>query len=81
MWDIGGEVNKVTLSFLRQLLGVNKKTSNLAIMGETGKYPLAVNVFTHILKYWFRLKFSENKLLNAAKSANLSLDSLGLQNW
>ena len=34
MWDIGGEVNKVTLSFLRQMLGVHKKTPNLAILGE-----------------------------------------------
>ena len=28
MWNIGDEMNKVVLGFLRQLLGVNKKTCN-----------------------------------------------------
>ena len=81
MWDIGGEVNKVTLSFLRQLLGVHKKTPNLAILAETGKYPLSINIFTHIIKYWFRLTFSEKKLLKASKETILALDHLGHQNW
>ena len=31
MWEVGADVNMVTLSFLRQLLGVHKKTPNLAI--------------------------------------------------
>ena len=44
MWDVGGEVNKVTLSFLRQLLGVHKKTPNLVILAETGEYPLSINI-------------------------------------
>ena len=81
MWEIGGEVNKVTLSFLRQMLGVHKKTPNLAILGETGKFPISINIFIHIIKYWFRLSFSENKLLEASKEANLTQDHLGRQNW
>ena len=81
MWDVGEEVNKVTISFLRQLLGVHKKTSNLAVLGETGKYPLSVKIFIHILKYWFRLKNSENSLLRASKEANMMQDHEGSQNW
>ena len=81
MWDVGGEVNKVTLSFLRQTLGVHKKTPNLAILGEMGKYPISVKIFTHIVKYWFRLALSENALLKASKQSNIGLDKLGYQNW
>ena len=75
MWDVGSEVNKVILSFLRQTLGVHKKTSNLAIFGETGKYPISVKIFVHILKYWYRLKYSENPLLKASKDANIAQDN------
>jgi hypothetical protein len=81
MWDVGSEVNKVILSFLRQTLGVHKKTSNLAIFGETGKYPISVKIFVHILKYWYRLKYSENHLLKASKDANIAQDQRGMQNW
>ena len=44
-------------------------------------YELVLNVFIHIIKYWFRLTFSENKLLKACKEANLTQDGLGQQNW
>ena len=81
MWDVGGDVNKVTLSFLRQTLGVHKKTPNMAILGEMGKYPLSVKIFTQIIKYWFRLTLSENDLLKACKQSNITLDQLGHQNW
>ena len=81
MWDVGSEVNKVCLSFLRQLLGVHKKASNLAVLGETGKYPLSIKIFTHILKYWFRIKYSGNKLLKACKDVNVTHDQMGHQNW
>ena len=81
IWEIGGEINKVVLSFIRQLLGVHKKTTNLAILGETGVYPIAVKMFIHIIKYWFRMKNSDNQLLKACKEANLMHDHSGLQNW
>ena len=38
IWEQGRELNKVILRFLRQLLGVHKKTTILAIQAETGKY-------------------------------------------
>ena len=81
IWETGAEVNKVVLSFLRQLLGVHKKTSNLAILGETGKYPLSLKIYVHIFKYWSRLSTSENELLKACKETNMVLDQLGHQNW
>ena len=81
MWEVGAEVNMVTLNFLRQLLGVHKKTPNLAIMGETGKYPLSLKVYIQIFKYWSRLSTSENELLKASMEANMMLDQQGHQNW
>ena len=51
MWEHGSEINKVCMSFLRQLLGVHKKTSNLALMSETGKFPPIMKVYIQIYKY------------------------------
>ena len=81
LWETGGEVNKVVLSFLRQLLGLHKKSPTLTILAETGKYPLSLKIFTHIIKYWIRLHTTENSLLIAAKNANLAQERKGNQNW
>ena len=56
MWDTGKELNKVIIGFLRQLLGVNKKTTNIGVLAETGKYPIAIKIFDQIIRYWPRLK-------------------------
>ena len=50
IWDHGNEINMVVMNFLRQLLGVHKKTSNIGIMSETGKYPIMTKVYTLIYK-------------------------------
>ena len=81
VWEVGSEINRVLLGFLRQTLGVIKKTPNFAILGETGKYPVAVNIFIQIIKYWFRLCTSQNPLLAAARRVNTDLNAGGGQNW
>ena len=47
MWDTGAELNKVVISFLRQILGVHKKTINIGTLAETGKYPIIIKVYVH----------------------------------
>ena len=81
VWEVGSEINRVLLGFLRQTLGVIKKTPNFAILGETGKYPIAVNIFIQIIKFWFRLCTSQNPLLVAARKVNTDLNVVGRQNW
>ena len=81
MWDIGIEPNKVILSFLRQILGVHKKTSNIAILSETGKYPISIKIFNAIIKYWLRLHASNNTLLSEALTLNVKQSQKNRQNW
>ena len=81
MWDIGKEINKVVLNFLRQVLGVHKKTTNIAILTETGKHPIAIKVFVLIMKFWVRLHTTEHKLLIAAHKLNLEQDMTSRQSW
>ena len=64
-----------------QLLGVHKKTTNLAIMSETGKYPIAIKMFKRIINYWIRTVSSDNALLVAAVKTNRKLFREKKQSW
>ncbi len=56
--------------------------SNIAIHGETGKYPLCIKIFTHIIKYWVRLRGGEvSELLRAAADLDRGDREAGRQSW
>ena len=47
---------RIHLSFLKWTLNVNKTTSNAAIWGDTGRYPLAIELSSQVYNYWERLE-------------------------
>ena len=69
------------MSFLRQTLGVNKKTTNIALMSETGKYPTIMKVYNQIYKYWLRIKTSDNELLKESLKVNQLNHQEGKNTW
>ena len=81
IWNHGNEVNRVTTSFLRQILGVHKKTSNIALMSETGKLPTIMKVYNQIYKYWIRINDTEKELLKEALKINISDYNKGKNTW
>ena len=81
IWDHGKEINVVVMNFLRQLLGVHRKTSNIGIMSETGKHPIMIKVYTLIYKYWLRINNTENKLLKEALKINIDDYKKGKNTW
>ena len=74
------QLNMVVISFLRQILGVHKKTMNAAIMAETGKLPISLKIFTSIFKYWIRTFTCESDLVRQAILCNRTWDKRG-QSW
>ena len=48
-------IEKVHLSFLKWTLSVSKFTSNAAIWGDTGRYPLAVELSSQVYTYFNRV--------------------------
>ena len=44
------------LTFLKWTLGVNRKTSNDAVWGDCGKYPLALELTKQVFCYYERLQ-------------------------
>ena len=81
MWEHGREISKVVYSFLRQILGVHKKTSNVAVLAETGKYPIIINIYSMIMKYRLRLHTTDNILLKSALITNRNNQIANKKNW
>ena len=62
-------LEKCHLKFLRYSLGVNKKAPKLAVYGDTGRFPLALESIISAVKYLqrlFNLSSDENQLLQNA---------------
>ena len=58
------DIEKAHMRFLKQILGVRKQASNIAVYGELGRFPLVVLRKIRILKYWFKILNSPNSLLH-----------------
>lgn len=48
------EIERFHVSVLKQLLGVHKKTSNIALLLETGRHPMVVTAQLQAIKYFLR---------------------------
>lgn len=49
-------VESLHLKFLKWTIGVGAKTSNTAVWGDTGKMPLAIELYSQLLNYINRLQ-------------------------
>ena len=67
MWNMKLEINRVVHNFIKQILGVGKKTSTNGILAECGKYPLSMKIYILIIRYWLRLCTSKNKYMQKTK--------------
>ena len=48
-------VERIHLFALKRFLNVSSRTPNVIVYGETGRYPLFVNIFVKSVKYWLRI--------------------------
>ena len=57
--------------FLKCVLGVHRKTTNVAVMGELGRYPIIINVICDTVKYFEKLISGDvSNLLKGALKEN-----------
>ena len=66
-------LEKLNISMGKYVLGVNKRTTNLAIYGELGRYPLYIDIIISMIKYWVWLckNTHHDPLLREAYEENL----------
>jgi hypothetical protein len=67
---------------LASSLGVGSKASNLAVVGELGRYPLYIDIVINMIKYWIRLHEDKtNCMLKAALDENNKMHNNGQHCW
>ena len=72
---------KVQSKFLKFVLNVNKYASNLAVRGETGRFPMSIKAISLGIKYWHNMSInkSPNILLMHAFMSDISIKADWLQ--
>ena len=74
---------KANLHVCRNILGLSKKSSCLAVLGELGQFPTEISCFTHMIKYWHRLKtkMSDYSLVSSFLKLSEADENSGHINW
>jgi hypothetical protein len=79
----GSLCEKIHLKFCKFILGVHKRTTNIAVLSVLGRFPLYFNIIKCMLLYWYRLEnlgkefpllkeaYNETKLLYLSKKTNM----------
>ena len=76
------DTEQTCLYFYKRLLMVNKNTSNLATLGELGRYPIQIIIIIRIIKFWYRInELGENSLLKETLNEQLRAQNTDKNQW
>jgi len=76
------EIERIHLKFCKQLLHVKSATSNMAVYGELGRYPLYINRYARMIKFWCKILQSENIVITTLyKELCKQIDTANGRNW
>ena len=84
VWGYGtfNDIEKVHLNFCKRILNVKGSTSTLGVYGELGRYPLSINRYGRIIKYWCKLLRSNNSIIKAVYNLMFNeCTSTNKRNW
>ena len=75
-------IERVHLFALKRFLNTSLRTPNLMVYGETGRYPLFVNIYVKCIKFWLRiLKLPPCRLPFKAYKMLLHLHERNKRTW
>ena len=75
-------IEKVNLYALKRFLGVDMKTPNDLVYGETDRFPITLNSAVRCIRYWLKLTcMGEDRLPHKAYMMIYNLDARGKRNW
>ena len=75
-------IERVHLFAIKRYLNVSIRTPNALVYGETGRYPLFINVYIRQIKYWLTLtRMSEDRIPRKCYRMLYSLHCRDKNNW
>jgi hypothetical protein len=70
------KIENLNLNLCKSILVMGSKASNLAVVGELGRYPLYIDIVISMIKYWIRLHEDKtNCILKLALDENNKMPS------
>ncbi len=73
---------KLHMKWAKYILGVNSKSTNIAVTAELGRYLLIIEIVLNAVKYWFRVKnVKQDTLLYDCYQANIEIARSGNKCW
>ena len=74
---------KANLQICRNILGLSRKSSCLAVLGELGQFPVEIFCFIQMIKYWHRLKtkMNDESLISSFLKISEKDETNGHTNW
>jgi len=79
--DKSKEIGRIHLNFCKRLLNVKISTCNATVYGKLGRYPLYVNRYVRIVKYWLKIINSNNIIIRTVYIQALNDCNKGCKNW
>ena len=73
--------DKINLTFCKFILGVNIKSSNIAVLSELGRFPIYFNIVLSMISYLHRLHHYSSNLLEEAFQCNTNVHENNIQTW
>ena len=75
-------IERIHTKFCKRVLGVSYSTSNVAVLGDCGRYPLFISYFTKCINFWLKLlNIDNNRLTKKCYLLSKNLDANGRQTW
>jgi hypothetical protein len=71
----------IHLKFCKFILGVHKRTTNIAVLSELGRFPLYFNIIKCMLLYWYRLENLGKEFPLSKPQISLPYSKIGLIVW
>ena len=85
VWGVDADttpIERIHLFALKRFLNTSLRTPNVMVYGETGRYPLFVNIYVKCIQFWLRiLKMSPNRLPFKAYRMLLHLHEQNKKTW
>ena len=85
IWDDPKEQNhieKIQLDYLKYILGVKSSALTIAIYGETGRFPIHLEMMCKIIQYWLQIHNLQNHSLTKKGYNTLKeIDNAGYHCW
>ena len=75
------QLERFHLKFCKKILNVKLSTSNVGVYGDLGRYPLYISRYVRMLKYWFKLLYTDNCVLRTIFDVSQYDCALGKKNW